>query len=121
MASKSELGKKAENAACKYLTEHNYEILERNWRFRRAEVDIIAKDMDSDTLVFLEVKSRSYTNYGHPESAVMERQQKLITDAAAAYMEEVSYCWAVRYDIIGVEFDNEDRALIRHFTDAFLV
>jgi putative endonuclease len=119
--SKSKLGNKAEDAACGYLKELGYEILERNWRFRKAEIDIIAKDPACDILVFLEVKSRSYTSFGYPESAVMEKQQKLITDAAAAYMDEVSYAWAVRYDILGVEFDNKGAALIRHFKDAFLV
>lgn len=121
MRSKSELGKKAEDAACEYLIELNYEILVRNWRFRKAEIDIIARDPDCDVLVFLEVKSRSYTSYGYPESAVMEKQQKLITDAAAAYMEKVSYTWAVRFDIIGIEFDSSGLALINHFKDAFLI
>ena len=121
MTSKTELGRKAEDSACEYLLSINYIILERNWRYKRAEIDIIAKDINTDTLVFVEVKSKSYTYFGEPESAVSEKKQKLVSDAAAAYMDQISYFWAVRFDIIGIVFENKSKALISHFKDAFLI
>ncbi|MGE5355501.1 MAG: YraN family protein [Deltaproteobacteria bacterium] len=121
MGSKTEKGKAAEKAASDYLISKNYSILERNWRFKKAEIDIIARDNDSDILVFIEVKSRSYTYFGEPGSGVTEKKQKLVSDAAAAYMEQISYNWAVRFDIIGIEFDSYGITAIRHFIDAFLM
>lgn len=121
MVSKTELGRKAEDAACEYLRSINYNILERNWRYKRAEIDIIARDLNSGALVFIEVKSKSYTFFGEPESSVSEKKQKLVSDAAAAYMEQISYFWAVRFDIIGIVFDEMDNPAISHFKDAFLL
>ena len=66
-------------------------------------------------LVFVEVKSRSYTFFGEPESAVSAKKQKLISDAAAAYMEQISYNWAVRFDIIGIVFDNNKQSEYQPF------
>jgi putative endonuclease len=120
VGSKSEKGKIAEDAACDFLITQNYRILDRNWRFKKAEIDIIAEDPDAGILVFVEVKSRSYTFFGEPESAVSAKKQKLISDAAAAYMEQISYNWAVRFDIIGIVFDNSNNLNINHFKDAYL-
>lgn len=121
MSAKQKLGKKAEESACNFLVEKGYEILERNWRFSKAEIDIIAKDKISDTLVFIEVKSRSYNAFGEPESGVSRQKINLVSDAASAFMEQKNYNWAVRFDIIGVQFNDKDEALINHFEDAFLI
>lgn len=121
MPSKTDIGKFAEDTACQYLISNNYLILERNWRYKRAEIDIIANDTSSDTLVFIEVKSRSYTFFGEPESSVSVKKQKLVSDAASAYMEQIKYNWAVRFDIIGIVFENADKPSISHFKDAYLL
>lgn len=121
MPSKTEIGKFSEDAACEYLISNNYIILERNWRYKRAEIDIIAQDLSADTLVFVEVKSRSYTFFGEPESSVSVKKQKLVSDAASAYMEQIKYNWAVRFDIIGIVFENADKPSISHFKDAYLL
>ena len=117
MATHNELGKKGEKVALEFLKNKDYEILETNWRHRKAEIDIIAK-MD-DVLIFIEVKSRSNSHFGRPESFVDDKKQQLITDAASAYMEKVGHEWEVRFDIIAVLFHNEAYQSIDHFKDAF--
>ena len=68
MARHNEIGKAGEQIAKNYLTERGYRILEENWRYRRAEVDLIA--MDKDTLVIVEVKTRNSTAFGEIEDFV---------------------------------------------------
>lgn len=117
MAEHNHLGKKGEEIAIKFLKKKGYLILEQNWRHRRAEIDIIAKE--DDILVFIEVKSRSSTLFGRPESFVDDKKQNLITDAASVYMEEIGHEWEVRFDIISVFFHNEIYQSVDHFKDAF--
>lgn len=121
MSAKQKLGKKAEESACSFLVDKGYEIIERNWRFSKAEIDVIAKDKKSDILVFIEVKSRSYSTFGDPETGVSRQKIKLVSDAASAYMEQTGYNWAIRFDIIGVQYNDKNEALINHFEDAFLL
>lgn len=84
MKSNKEIGQIGEDAAVIFLEQLGYNILERNWRFSRAEIDIIAKD--HDILVFVEVKTRSYNYYGEPEDFINERKEHLLSDAASQYM-----------------------------------
>ena len=104
--------------AVKHLISDNYKILETNWRFSRAEIDIIAKQ--GEILVFLEVKTRSYAFYGQPEEAVTEKQERLIMDAAQRYMEKIGHEWEIRFDIISIIIDkNKALSRLEHFKDAF--
>lgn len=116
-SSTSDKGKRAEDLASQYIVNLGYAIIERNWRFKRAEVDIIA--IDQHWLVFIEVKSRSGTLYGTPETAVTPHKEALLSDAAAAYMLEHGYTGEYRFDIISVLFRPEEKPLIEHFVDAF--
>ena len=93
------------------------EVIARNWRYRRAEIDIIAKD--SGILVFIEVKCRSTTGFGTPEEMVTTRKRRLIIDAAMAYMRTVEYDWEIRFDIIAVSGRPEQVREVRHIKDAF--
>lgn len=117
MAKHLETGKKGENLAVEYLKKKGYEILETNWRFRRSEVDIIAKD--GPILVFIEVKTRSSDYYGKPESFVSKRKKVLMMDAASAYMNKISHTWEIRFDIIGILIEKNKDVIISHFEDAF--
>lgn len=117
MAKHLETGKTGENLAVKFLKEKGYEILETNWRFRRSEVDIIAKD--GPILVFVEVKTRSYDYFGKPESFVSARKKVLLQDAAAAYMHHIKHTWEIRFDIIGILMPKNKNVEINHFEDAF--
>ncbi len=117
MAYHNELGKLGELLAAKYLEAEGYSIEERNWRINRLEIDLIAKK--DDTLIFVEVKTRSNTEHGHPEMAVTARKERLISAAATAYMKKVEHEWAIRFDIISVVMGRNQKPDIRHLEDAF--
>ncbi len=117
MAKHNILGERGETIAYDYLTHKGYKIVARNWRHRKAEIDLIA--WDDKTLVFIEVKTRSNDLFGKPEVSVDDKKETLIIAAASAYMESIDYEWAVRFDIISIVVHNEDAAKIQHFEDAF--
>lgn len=117
MAKHLETGKRGELLAIDFLRNLNYEILEENWRFSRAEVDIIAKDRD--ILVFVEVKTRSSVLFGEPEAFVDARKEQLLADAAAVYMKQIQHDWEFRFDIIAVLLPENRTPTINHFKDAF--
>ena len=100
--SKKETGKKGEYTACEYIKKQDWKIIERNYHYSRyAEIDIVAKD--KDTLVFVEVKTRSTTNFGHPFEAVDEKKLKNIFKAALSYLEKTNEHYkSYRIDIISV-------------------
>lgn len=110
-------GKIGEELACNYLLEKGYIILERNWRFSKAEIDIIAKL--EEMLIFVEVKTRSYDYYGSPESFLSERQESLLADAANEYMKQVGYEWEFRFDVIGILLRTQTDFELSHIEDAF--
>ncbi|MCL4158949.1 UNVERIFIED_CONTAM: hypothetical protein GTU68_006303, partial [Idotea baltica] len=95
-----EIGNKGEDKAVEFLISKGFEILERNWRYSKAEIDIIAKDEYG--LVFVEVKTRSSLDFGKPEEFVSSHQEELIFGAAQRYMEKVNYDWEIRFDIIAI-------------------
>ncbi len=116
--SNREIGNTGENLATNYLISHGYEIQEKNWRFSKAEIDIIAKE--GEILVFVEVKTRSYTYYGKPEDSVNAKKEALIMDAAQRYMEKTGHDWEIRFDIISIILGGDNRAVqINHYKDAF--
>ncbi len=112
------IGTKGEDLAVEYLQKKGYQILERNWRFSRAEIDIIAKH--GNTLVFVEVKTRTDDYFGEPASFVTYSQELMLADAATQYMQSINYDWIFRFDIVGVLlFEEYDSYEISHFEDAF--
>jgi len=119
MSRQHEIGKKGEEVAKSYLEEKGYNIIEQNWRYSRAEVDIIAKE--EEVLVFVEVKARSYNYYGPPEDFVTAKKRKLLSIAASAYMQKHNHDWVIRFDIISVLFGEEKTYKIQHFEDAFFL
>ena len=106
------IGLQGENKAITHLESLGFEILERNYRYKRAEIDVIA--MKSSLLVFIEVKKRKNNKYGHPEEFVSDRQKKLIISAADDYIHAINWTKNIRYDIIAIT-DNQ----LEHFEDAF--
>lgn len=117
MAKHNEIGKAGEIAARNFLENKGYTVLEANWRFHRAEVDLIAKD--GNILVFVEVKTRSSEAFGKPESFVDARKQRFLAEAASAYMEQIGHNWEIRFDIVSVLLEPGAEALLEHFEDAF--
>lgn len=118
MKHKKDIGILGEKCAREYLLQSGYEIVATNWRYKRAEIDIIAKD--GDTLVFAEVKTRSYNYYGEPEESVTAEKEALMIDAAQRFMEESGHNWEIRFDILAVIITKEGKLTkISHFKDAF--
>jgi len=115
MAKHIETGKKGEALAVDYLKEKGYQLLETNWRFSKAEIDIIM--MDDEVLVFIEVKTRSYDYYGKPEESVTEKKQHLLADAAKVYMTKINHEWEIRFDVVAIVLGEPNG--IEHFEDAF--
>ena len=116
MEEKHILGKKGETIAKGYLLEKSYTILEKNWRYLKAEVDLIVQN--DDFIVFVEVKTRSSSNYGDPESFVSGKQQKMIINAANEYIIKNNIEREARFDIISIIISNNTEE-IRHIEDAF--
>ena len=117
MAEHIDLGKSGEAFARKHLEDNGYEILEVNWRFQRAEVDIIAKD--GAVLVFIEVKSRSTSSWGPPEQSISPKKRMLLADAASRYMELIHHEWEIRFDVISVIIHQDTLQSIEHHKDSF--
>lgn len=109
-------GLQGEDQACRFMEELGYLILQRNWRFGRAEVDLICgKERE---LVFIEVKTRSTDNYGDPELFVGRAKQKKMKEAALAFTNALSQDFVVRFDIIAIIQNGENRGLL-HLENAF--
>lgn len=116
MAQHNELGKKGEELASQYLQKKSYKILERNWRYEKDEIDIIATD--GLFLVIVEVKTRSTDFYGQPEEAVTRQKERFIIRATEEYIIQKDINLEVRYDIISIIIKNGKEA-INHIEDAF--
>jgi len=116
MALHNELGKKGERLAIDYLINKGYAILDKNWRFQKAEVDIIAQI--KDTLIVVEVKTRSTSDFGNPQDFVSPKKIKLLISAIDAYVVSKNLEVDVRFDIIAIVKEN-NAYVIEHLEDAF--
>ncbi|MBB2151105.1 YraN family protein [Pedobacter gandavensis] len=117
MAQHNELGKRGEEIARAYLENAGYRILNVNWRYARAEVDVIADQ--GGTLVFVEVKTRTTTDYGEPEDFVDRKKEKQLEFASSAYIEWKQHQGEIRFDIIAITFEQINSYKINHIEDAF--
>ena len=102
---KLELGKNGENAACHYLERQEYYIMEKNFRCKSGEIDIIATDQNE--LVFIEVKTRCSKQYGEAREAVTEYKKTHINKAAEFYLHTkgLEKC-LVRFDVMELYLKN---------------
>ncbi len=116
MADHNELGKKGEQIAHDFLIEKGYKILERNYRFRHLEVDIIAEH--KGYLVVVEVKTRNSDFMAGPEITVTKQKQKAIVKVANAYIHDKDIDPETRFDIISIILNTRQKQ-IEHFYDAF--
>ena len=99
---KKELGAKGEEVAVSYLKSRGYRIVERNYRIRFGEIDIIAEQ--GDDLVFIEVKTRSGTLFGSPFESVTKQKQKQLSKVALEYMSKQDcHERPARFDVVGIE------------------
>lgn len=117
MAEHYELGKSGEQLAVNYLISKGYKIVERNWRFQKAEIDIIARK--AETLIAVEVKTRSTKDFGNPQDFVNPKKIKLMVLAMNEYILHKDLDIELRFDIIAITKD-ESNFDIEHFKNAFL-
>lgn len=117
MAQHNELGEQGERAAAEYLKSKGYRIVCQNWRFHHYEIDIIARN--ADWIVFVEVKTRTSTQWGNPEDFVGKTRMRRMIEAADFYLKDNAIDDDVRFDIIGVVWNGHDFQ-IEHIEDAFL-
>ena len=107
-------GRAAEESACRFLRERGYEIVVRNWRTVLGEIDIVARD--GPILVFVEVKSRSRSDFGGPEAAVHPAKQRRLIATARAFLDRTDCRLPARFDIVAF-LEGEPRL----YRDAFQV
>ncbi len=113
------LGSRAEDLAAAYLVRRHYDVLERNYKTRWGEIDIIAKD--GATLVFVEVKARRSEASGSPQEAVTRQKQYKIIRMAQQYMHQCdrkTFEQPVRFDVVAIQWHG-DVPLIEHILHAF--
>lgn len=99
------LGKFAENRAEKLLTDAGLSILQRNYRCRQGEIDLIAQD--GDTLVFVEVRSRARRDYGSAAESITPAKQRRVIAAARHYLSTLRRLPACRFDAVTLDGGGE--------------
>ncbi len=102
--------------AARFLIDKGFEIVERNYRHKRSEIDLIVKK--DNWLIFVEVKLRSSDAYGYPEDFVDYKKAKNIVDGAEQYTYDKNWQGNVRYDIVSIRLQR-DRTEIIQIKDAF--
>jgi putative endonuclease len=117
MADHNELGKEGEKIAINYLLKNEYQIVEKNYRFLKAEVDIIAQK--ENILIAVEVKTRSTDYFGDPQDFIKQKKIKLLVSAMDHYVIERDLDVEVRFDIIAI-IKQKNVFQIEHLKDAFL-
>ncbi|WP_226063576.1 YraN family protein [Kaistella polysaccharea] len=117
MAEHNDFGNLAEQLATSFLEEKGYKILCRNYRYQRAEIDIIAFFMNQ--IIIVEVKARGTDLFIAPEEAVTKTKIKSLVLAADQYMKQNDFPQEVRFDIISVLPDQRGKLKITHLEDAF--
>ncbi|PHK24101.1 hypothetical protein VF13_37430 [Nostoc linckia z16] len=116
MAEHNELGKLGETLAAEYLQKNGFELLETNWVFQKAEIDIIARK--GDMLIIVEVKTRSSAAFGLPQEFVNPKKIRLLTKAVNEYVDVNDMNVSVRFDVVAITKGKEGFE-IEHLEDAF--
>jgi putative endonuclease len=115
-----DLGKTGEVIACQHLEEQGYEIVEKNYRAGKGEIDLIAWSPGKPrVLVFVEVKTRSSDFFGSPEAYVGKDKQRIVAATAGAYMQKINYDWAIRFDIVAILIRKSGQPQVNHLEDAW--
>ncbi len=116
MAKHNELGELGEDLAVEELEKNGYEIVERNWRYKKAEIDIIARK--NEVLAIVEVKTRSSDYIGNPQDFVSSKKIKMLVEAVNEYVVSKDLDVEVRFDIIAIII-NQNKLTLEHLEDAF--
>lgn len=116
MAEHNELGKLGEELAVDFLHKNGYDILETNWVFQKAEIDIIAQK--ENILAIVEVKTRSTVDFGLPQDFVKPKKIQLLVKAVNEYVISNELDVEIRFDIIAIHKEGKNYK-IEHIEDAF--
>ncbi|MFN3967279.1 YraN family protein [Flavobacterium sp.] len=116
MAEHNELGKFGEELAVEFLQQNGYAILETNWTFQKAEIDIIAQK--ENTLAVVEVKTRSSIEFGLPQDFVKPKKIQLLVKAVNEYVISNDLDVEIRFDIVAI-YKQENNYKVEHIEDAF--
>ena len=117
MAKHHLLGTTGEKIAANYLQSKGFSILERNYRYKKAEIDLIARK--DKLLLFVEIKTRSSDKFGFPEEFVNNRKMELFLMAAEEYVFQNNWNYDIRFDIVSVLASSNGNFSIHHIEDAF--
>jgi putative endonuclease len=113
MSDKIKIGKHGENLAAEFMVSKGWQIVARNYKFGKAEIDLIVTK--EDWLLFIEVKTRSTFHFGEPEEFVDMKKVNLIYFAAEQYIFKNDWRGKVRLDVISVRLG--EKVVIEHFED----
>ncbi len=116
MADHNELGQTGEEIAVEYLAKKGYEILATNWRHKKKEIDIIARD--GDYLVIVEVRTRTTEMWEHPKESITKTKIRFLVDAAEAYIMKNDIMTETRFDVVTL-IPSGNRWEIEHIKEAF--
>ena len=116
MTDKIKRGREGEDLAVAFLQQKGFRVLERNYRYRHSEIDLIVAK--GNWLIFVEVKTRSSTAFGYPEEFVDYKKKKKIFEGADQYMYQTNWLGNVRYDIVAINLVTGPPE-IHHLEDAF--
>jgi len=114
MSDKIKTGNKGESLAAEFLGQKGFEIVERNYRYKHAEIDLIAKR--DNWIIFVEVKTRTSTWFGQPEDFVDAQKTRNVFEAAEEFIFSTNWHGHIRFDIISITLGAE--VIIEHFEDA---
>lgn len=116
MAEHNELGKFGEELAIDFLQQNGYAILETNWTFQKAEIDIIVQK--ENILAVVEVKTRSSIEFGLPQDFVKPKKIQLLVKAVNEYVISNDLDVEIRFDIVAI-YKQDNKYKIEHIEDAF--
>ncbi|RPI75842.1 MAG: YraN family protein [Ignavibacteriales bacterium] len=119
--STKQFGDEGEEIAVSHLVEKGYEIIDRNYRFGKGEIDIVAKDPENGDTVFIEVKSKKNLEFGDPVYSVTKNKMKQLKRMAELYLydkeiDEID----CRFDVITVLLRGNQKPVIEHYENAFM-
>ena len=117
MADHNDFGKLAEELAENFLVEKNYKILAKNYRYLKAEIDIIAQF--ENQIVIVEVKARATDAFMLPQEAINKKKIRLIVSAANEFLETNNIELETRFDVISVLPNEKGKLDITHIENAF--
>ncbi len=115
----SQLGRRGERRACRWLAKQGYQILQRNFRLGRDEADIIARAPDGKTLVFVEVKTRRASNPSPEESINRKKQYRLVRLAVKYRQKTRCEDQPIRFDAIAIQWPKKGNPQFHHYPGAF--